>query len=154
MQNFIGHITVKLDSKGRFTFPAAFKKQLEPDFDNEFIVKKDIYETCLILYTKQSWQQIVTQLQKKLNPYNRQHNMFLRKFFMETAQLSLDNNNRLLLPKQFLDLAQIDKEILLIGAGNKIELWNPQVFDQNIISDEQFTQIAQTILGTENLDND
>lgn len=80
--------------------------------------------------------------------------MFLRKFFMETAQLSLDSNNRLLLPKQILDLAQIDKEILLIGAGNKIELWNPQIFNQNVISDEQFTQIAQTILGTQNFEND
>ncbi len=147
MSNFIGHTNVKLDAKGRFTFPSAFKKQLESTDSDVFIIKKDIYDQCLILYTKETWQQLVGNLQSKLNPYNRQHNMFLRKFFMDTAELTLDANNRLLLPKRLLELANIEKDLLLIGVGNKIELWNPQIFEANSLSDEEFTNLAETLLG-------
>ena len=151
MNNFIGHTNVKLDSKGRFTFPAAFKKQIESTASDLFIIKKDIYDQCLILYTKETWQKLVDNLQSKLNPYNRQHNMFLRKFFMDTAELTLDANNRLLLPKRLLDLANIEKDLLLIGVGNKIEIWNPEIFENNTISDEEFTNLAETLLGNNSI---
>jgi MraZ protein len=76
-----------------------------------------------------TWQQLVQQLQQVLNPYNRQHNLFLRKFFIDTAQLTLDANNRLLLPKRLANLVGIENEIVLLGAGNKIEIWAPNMLD-------------------------
>ena len=66
---------------------------------------------------------------------------------MDTAELTLDANNRLLLPKRLLELANIEKDLLMIGVGNKIELWNPEIFESNTLSDEEFTNLAQTLLG-------
>ncbi len=153
MNNFIGHIEARIDAKGRLLFPAAFKRQLSHDAQETFILKKDIYEQCLILYPHDSWEKIVKQLQEKLNPYNRQHNLFLRKFFTETAELSLDANNRILLPKRLTDLVGIDRDVLLIGVGDKIEIWNPEIFQKQLLSDQEFTQLAQDILGNVSLND-
>jgi MraZ protein len=99
------------------------------------------------LYPKDTWAQLVEHLRQTLNPYNMQHNMFLRKFFADTAELTLDANNRLLLPKRLTEQVGITNEVLLIGIGNKIELWNPQDFQDSMISDEQFALLAEQILG-------
>ncbi len=151
MSNFIGHITAKLDAKNRFVFPSALKKQLSAEAQDTFVLKKDIYEPCLVLYPKDTWQKTVEQLQAVLNPYNAQHNMFLRKFFADTAELSLDANNRLLLPKRLTEQVGIDGTVLLIGIGDKIELWNPQQFENSMIDDNEFARLAEELLGNNSI---
>jgi len=147
MPGFIGHITAKLDAKNRFVFPSALKRQMPLAAEQSFVLKKDIYEPCLILYPRQTWDRIVEQLQQVLNPYNPQHNMFMRKFFSQTAELTLDANNRLLLPKRLTEQVGIDDTILLIGLGDKLEIWNPQQFEDSMIDDKQFMELAETLLG-------
>ena len=62
-------------------------------------------------------------IRKKMNPYNREHNMFLRNFFKGTAELSLDNNNRLLIPKRLMDLIGAERDVVLAGQDGRIEIW-------------------------------
>ena len=155
MPYFIGHINSKIDSKGRFLFPAAFKKQLAKfDNDHNFIIKKDIFEPCLVLYPHTVWQKQLDFLTKKLNPYNRQHNMFLRKFLSDVAEVNLDANNRILIPKHILSTVNITDSIVLVGMGEKIEIWNPADFEQSLLSEQEYSQLATKLLNNFNADND
>lgn len=147
MLNFIGHIQLRLDTKGRLLFPSIFKKNLTSEKSNIFVLKKDIFEDCLVLYPLPVWERESQKLQTALNPYNREHNRFLRKFFSDTAQISLDANNRLLLPRRMLDIVSIDRDIVLLGAGNKIELWNPEKLQQAEISQDEYISLAQKLLN-------
>ena len=147
MLNFIGHIQLRLDTKGRLLFPSIFKKNLTSKKSNIFVLKKDIFEDCLVLYPLPVWERESQKLQTALNPYNREHNRFLRKFFSDTAQISLDANNRLLLPRRLLDIVSIDRDIVLLGAGNKIELWNPEKLQQAEISQDEYISLAQKLLN-------
>ena len=79
MATFIGDYTCKVDVKGRIILPMAFKKQMPADAQDHFVVRKDIYENCLVLFALEDWNKQLAKIRKKLNPYNREQNMFLRK---------------------------------------------------------------------------
>lgn len=149
MTTFIGDFPCKIDEKGRLAFPSAFLKQLGEAEEYRFVVKKDIFETCLVLYTMEEWQRQTMILRSKLNPYKKEHNTFLRTFYKGTAEVVLDKNNRLLLPKRLSELAQIDKEALLAGQDNKIEIWSKELYDQIFDDDDLFAEMAEKILGND-----
>ena len=85
MITFIGDYTVKLDAKGRLSFPAAFKKQMKAGLDGGFVLKRDVFEKCLILYPMEEWERQNAIIRAKTNPYNKEHAGFLRKFFSGTV---------------------------------------------------------------------
>ncbi|NJO91343.1 MAG: hypothetical protein HC831_22060 [Chloroflexia bacterium] len=65
MHSFIGDYTCKIDPKGRVLLPSAFKKQMPEDSRDTFVIKKDIYEKCLILYTIDEWEKQNALLREK-----------------------------------------------------------------------------------------
>jgi len=152
MTSFIGDITCKIESKGRLLFPSVFKKQLEKN-DDKFVIKKDIYEKCLILYTFDEWERQIAILRKKLNLYNKDHSRFLREFYKNTAELTLDSSNRILIPRNLLELVDIEKEIVMLGLDSKIEIWAKEVYDNMETDDNEFADLAQNILGNIDLND-
>jgi MraZ protein len=153
MASFIGEISCKLDPKGRILFPAAFKKQLSATANDKFVIKKDIFESCLVLYPFDEWERQVEIIRNKLNPFNKDHNTFLRGFFRGTAELELDANTRILIPKRLLDDIGSDKELIIIGLDTKLEIWSKEEYDAQTQTDEEnFANLAQTILGNDKLD--
>lgn len=147
MHSFIGDYICKIDPKGRVLLPSAFKKQMPDNSRDTFVLKKDIYEKCLILYTIDEWEKQNELLRKKLNPYNKEHSQLLRAYYRGTAEVTLDSSNRLLLPKRLLELAQIDKEICMSGQDKKIEIWSKELYDSIGIDEEEFGDLAEKILG-------
>jgi len=152
MASFIGEISCKLDTKGRILFPAAFKKQIPAAAQEKFVIKKDIFEDCLVLYPFNEWERQVDIIRKKLNPYNKDHNRFLRGFFRGTAEIELDASNRVLLPKRLVEKIKAEKELVLIGLDTKLEIWSKELYEELNNQDDDFAQLAEDILGNEDLD--
>ena len=154
MATFIGENYCKVDAKGRIILPMAFKKQMPDGARDHFIVRKDIFVNCLVLYSLDDWNRQLEKIRKKINPYNRDHNNFLRNFFKGTAELELDSNNRFLLPKRLLDLIGADRDVILAGQEGKIEIWSPENYRKTDISGEELADQAEKILGGNNIDSD
>lgn len=150
MATFIGDCTCKVDAKGRIIIPVAFKKQMPADAPDHFVVKKDIYENCLVLYAMDDWNSQLEQLRKKLNPFNREHNALLRNYFMGTADLPLDNNNRILVPKRLMDLIGADRDVVLAGQVGKIEIWPAEGYRNAAMPAEVYSDQAMKLLGSIN----
>lgn len=148
MNSFIGDFICKIDDKGRLLLPAAFKRALATEANNTFVIKKDIYERCLVLYPLNEWEKQIQHIRQRLNPYNKEHNIFLRGFFKGTAEVELDTTNRLLIPRRLLEEVEIDKEAVLAGQDGKIEIWNKERYETIITSDE-FAMLAQKIMGSD-----
>ena len=144
---FTGDFQIKIDPKGRFVFPSAFLEQLKDKTLRTFVVKRDLYEKCLAVYTRESWQSKVEGIRERLNPFNRQHNCFLREFFKDTAEVELDASNRLLVPKRLAEQTGLSKDICVLGLGDKIEVWDAEVFEKSRLPQEDFAEMAQTLLG-------
>jgi MraZ protein len=147
MATFIGDYTCKVDVKGRIILPMAFKKQMPADAQDHFVVRKDIFENCLVLYSIEDWNRQLDKIRKRINPYNREHNMFLRNFFKGTAELSLDNNNRLLIPKRLMDLIGAERDVVLAGQDGRIEIWAESVYGKIDMASGAFADLAEKLMG-------
>ena len=155
MTTFIGDFNCKVDEKGRVTFPSSLKKQMGSASDGRFVVKKDIFEQCLVLFPIEEWERQNSIIRSKINPYNREHNKFLRNFYMGSAEIVLDNNNRLLIPKRLLDLTNISKEAILAGQDGKIEIWSKEMYESAQEGQDDFAALAEKIMGGDlKLEND
>jgi len=146
MATFIGEYICKIDEKGRLMLPMAFKKQMPPEAKDTFVIKRDIYEPCLVLFSIDEWERQMALVRQKLNPYNREDMAFLRGLFKGTAEVTLDNANRLLIPKRLLQEVNIEKEAVLAGQDGKIEMWARNTYEQ-IATGEDFARLAQKIMG-------
>jgi MraZ protein len=145
---FVGEYIGKLDNKGRIIFPAPLKRQIPEDQQaNAFVLKRDIYENCLVLYPMSEWNYQTEILKKKLNPFNKKHAEFLREYYRGTAEIYLDGSNRLLIPRRLLDCIDSSKELVFAGQEGKIEIWSKEVYESKQSDNNSFANLANEILG-------
>ena len=148
---FIGEHSGKLDAKGRVMLPVAFKRQSGDTADaSRFVLKKSNYKNCLELHPLSDWNAMMTQLTKKLNPiFNKKHNVFLTQFSKGAVELSLDASGRLLVTKNLADFAKFSKDLVFLGVGNVIEIWDKRAYDANegMLPQQEFEQLAGEIFG-------
>ena len=147
MATFIGDYTCKVDVKGRIILPMAFKKQMPADAQDHFVVRKDIFENCLVLYSIEDWNRQLEKIRKRINPYNREHNRFLRNFFKGTAELQLDNSNRLLIPRRMLEMISAGRDVVLAGQDGRIEIWAASIYEQIGLPADEFANLAEKLMG-------
>lgn len=147
MATFIGDHSCKIDVKGRMIFPSALKRQMESISADRFVVRRDIFENCLVLFTIEDWEEQMKKIRSRINPYNREHNRFLRNFFKGTADLVLDASNRLLIPKKLLEQAGIEKDVVLAGQDGRIEIWAMERYEMIDIPAEDFADLAEKLMG-------
>ena len=147
MIGFLGEYEVTLDAKGRFLLPAALKKQLEGETANQFIVNRGI-EQCLTLYPLQTWEPLFVEL-SKLNDFDPQVRQFRRSFLNGATQVELDTAGRLLLPKPLMEYAGLEKDVQLVSAINKIEIWDSSKYKQlfESVSPEGYSQLADSVMN-------
>ena len=145
---FVGEYISKLDNKCRVIFPSQLKRQV-PDEEQAaaFVLKRDIYEKCLVLYPMSEWNRQTGMLKKRLNPFNRKHAEFLREFYRGTAEVYLDNNGRLLIPKALLDYIGGEKELVFAGQEGKVEIWDKDAYAKKKMDNDSFAELADDILG-------
>ena len=146
MLTFIGDFGCRADAKGRIVMPAAFKKAVGQD-DVRFVVRKHIFEKCIVIYPYSHWEEELVRLRKKLNPYNRKHDSFLRNFFKASAEIILDGNGRFLIPHRLMEQINGDREFVLVGVDRKIELWAKEAYDSMPDDSDAFADSAENILG-------
>ena len=147
MATFIGDYNCRFDAKGRVILPVAFKKQMPAAAMEKFVVKKDIFEKCLVLYPMDEWDRQNSIIRSRINPYNKEHSRFLRGFYKGTAEVVLDASNRILVPRRLLDLVGIDKEAVLAGQDGKIEIWSSDLYCGQEGEAEDFALLAEKIMG-------
>lgn len=145
MAFFTSEYECKLDTKGRLVLPAKIKNNLPEVSTAELVIRKG-FEPNLILYPMVEYKKIHHKI-SSLSEFNPEQRKLKRNFFRSIAQVELDSANRILVPKTMLVHAQIDKEAILIGMGNYIEMWNPEVFEQHLIEDaNEYSELAQKYL--------
>ena len=147
MATFIGDYSCKIDAKGRLIFPSALKKQMDTLSGDHFVVRRDIFEECLVLVTIEDWELQMKKIRSRINPYNREHNRFLRNFFKGTAEIFLDSSNRILIPRKLTELVGIGKEVILAGQDGRIEIWSKERYDKIDIPVDDFADLAEKLMG-------
>lgn len=132
MTFFTSEFECKLDAKGRLVLPSRIKSQL-PEGSAEMVIRKG-FEPCLILYPVVEFKKVFSKI-SGLSEFNEEYRKLQRNFLSGVVTVELDNNGRLLIPRNLLTYAQLDKDALLVGIGSKVELWNPAVYEKHQITD-------------------
>jgi MraZ protein len=156
---FLGNIEAKMDAKGRAFLPAVFRKILQAgsngpdDADNSLrlVLRKDVFQPCLVLYPENVWNEQMDALRQRLNRWNKQHQQVFRQFVSEVEVLTLDGNGRFLVPKRYLRMADIDLDIKFVGMGDTIEIWSNTKTDQSQMNPDEFGKALEELMGEDTL---
>lgn len=149
MTYFSSEYECKLDAKGRMVLPARIKSSMPEDSEGTRIVLTRGFEPCITIYPIEEWQKIFERV-ASLDEFNPEYRRFQRNFLRGNTEIELDKNGRFLLPRTMVRYAQLERDAILVGMGNRIEIWNPEVYDDYLINDqEEFSALAQRFLSKE-----
>ena len=146
MSFFTSEYECKLDAKGRLVLPAKIKSSLPEATENEIVIRRG-FEPCLVLYPLVEYKKIFSKV-AGLSEFNEEFRTLQRNFFRGNSMAELDGNGRFLIPKPMLRHAQIEKLAIVVGMGNRVEIWNPKLYDEYLIKDQsKFSELAQKYLA-------
>ena len=153
MQHFIGTYECKADAKGRIMIPVALKKQLSSVVSKGFVLKRAVFNSCLELYPIEEWEQLMAKI-NKLNRFNKKNIDFIRRFTAGVKMVEVDSSGRLLIPKDLLTHASIQKEVVVSSAVNILEIWDKSQYEEAIdAATMDFGALAEEVMGDQD-DND
>ncbi len=147
MTDFLGEYASTLDAKGRFLLPAGFKKQLPDEDTGKFVINRG-FDRCLTLYTVREWEPLFAKI-KALNEFDPKQREFRRVFLSGATFVEPDSAGRILVPPTLKTYAELEKDIVITSAGEKMEIWDSkkhkQLFDS--FSSDAFSDLGRQVMG-------
>ncbi len=137
---FMSEYNHTIDAKGRLIVPSRFREQL----GDEFVVTKGM-DGCLFVYANDDWNAFEQKL-TSLPLINKEARKFARFFLAGAAQVEVDKQGRILLPANLREFASLEKDVVLVGVGSRIEIWSRENWD-NMDVDSDMDDIAAAMEG-------
>ena len=145
MSSFKGSYSYSVDSKGRINIPAKLRKYVSPEANDTFVVTRG-FEKCLFLYPLDEWSTLEGSV-RELSPANSQHRFITRTLLQYATETQLDGQSRITIPKELLQFAGIEDQVLIVGVLERIEVWKPKEYDVYMKSQtDTYENVAQTVL--------
>ena len=139
---FMGEFAHNIDRKGRLIMPAKFREDL-----GETVVVNRGLDGCLYVYTMAQWQVVYEKL-KTLPSTNKDARMYQRMMLSKAAECDLDGQGRILIPAGMVQLAGLEKECVIIGVANHIEIWAKDRWEKvEDVEEASFEEAAERLSG-------
>lgn len=151
MPSFIGNIEAKVDAKGRAFVPAQFRRLV--DENSVFVLRKGIFDDCLVLYPEAVWEEIIGVMRQKLSRWNRKEEQVFRQFVAEANRIELEDNGRMLIPKRYIESIGIKNDIRFVGCDTSIEIWPSNKIEETFISTDSFAAELEKLMEKPNNSN-
>lgn len=137
---FMGEYRHNLDAKGRLTLPSKFREA----FGTSVVVNRG-FDGCLNVYSLDAWQKIYEKLQKM--PTNKKEaRTFIRLFMAKAAEIEFDKLGRINLPKSLMMEGKLEKECVIVGASDHVEIWNADLWDNYYEQEkDNFESISESL---------
>ena len=149
MISLIGTYECKADVKGRLLLPIALKRQLGDQIKESFILKRSVFQPCLELHPFAEWKLTMDKV-NKLNRFLKRNNDFIRMYTAGVRVIDLDNNGRILIPKDLLKSHFSKNNLVLTTAINMIEIWDKDFYEK-VINDSEidFADLSEKVMGNQ-----
>ncbi len=147
MAGFKGQAFYSVDAKGRVAIPAKMRTVLGPEAQSTFTVTRG-FEKCIFLYPLDKWKAMEEAI-GALSTYDRQARAFTRRIMMWAEELVLDKQGRLGLPRPLMEYAGLQGRVLIMGAYERIEIWNPDTFAAYLDAETaDYETLATRVMGS------
>ena len=134
----LGEYRHSIDEKGRLIIPA----RLRDDLGDSFVICNGL-EGCLFVYSQDEWNKFVAELES-LPRMNKDARIFKRYFFGSASEGTFDKQERVLIPPALRKAANLEKDVVLVGVQDRVEIWNGDLWDDSKdISEEELDAIAE-----------
>lgn len=137
---FMSEYNHTLDTKGRLIIPAKFRETL----GEEFVISKGM-DGCLFVYAGDDWNAFEQKL-TSLPLINKEARQFARFFLAGAATVEVDKQGRILLPAHLREFAGLEKDVVLVGVGSRVEIWSKDKWE-NMNSDTDMDEITSAMEG-------
>ncbi len=117
-----------LDEKDRFIFPAKFREKVKALEKKKFFITRGL-DGCLFLVSQEAWEKLEDKL-KSLPFTKQQSRSFNRLYFSGASEIDIDTQGRITLPEYLKEFAQIQREVVIIGVADRIEIWGKDRWDK------------------------
>jgi len=145
MSSFKGRYSYSVDNKGRIALPAKLRKTVSPEANETFIVTRG-FEQCLFVYPQDEWNRLEDSI-RRLSPSNPQHRFFVRTLLQWSTDCQLDSQARLSISQDLLRFAGIENEVLILGVLERIEIWNPKIYEEYMNNQPAtYETVAESVL--------
>jgi len=126
---FRGVNSIHVDDKGRLAIPTRYRFRLQEEAKGQLIVTIDTEAPCLLLYPLSEWERIEKKVEA-LPSFNKAARRIQRLLIGHATDVELDGHGRILLPLPLREYAALQKNIMLVGQGKKLEIWNEETWNQ------------------------
>ena len=144
---FLGNIEAKVDAKGRVFVPATFRKRLQSAGEEFLVLRKDIFQDCLVLYPGTVWETEIETLRARLNKWNKEQQQVFRQFVLDAERIEMDASGRVLISKRYMQLVDIEVDVRFLGVDDTIEIWAKEKLENPLISPDEFSTKLQELMG-------
>lgn len=147
MLQFLGNMEARADAKGRIFIPAIFRKRLQSGGEEFMVLRKDIFQDCLVLYPGSVWEKELEMLRSRLNKWNREQQQIFRQFVLDSERIEMDASGRILIPKRYLQMVSIDTDVRFLGVDETIEIWAKEKLEQPLVDPGEFSEALQQLMA-------
>jgi len=149
---FFGESAINLDAKGRMGIPTRYRDALDAACQGKLVLTYSAFDAgCLWIYPEPEWERVREQVMR-LSTFNPSHRGLQRRLVGSATMLEPDGNGRVLLPLTLRQVAGLDKRVVMMGMGQRFELWDEAVLQQRRIEEEKqiqeqaSTEMAELVL--------
>ncbi len=126
MEFFIGEYDYALDNKGRLNIPAKFRKAISPNANDTVIITVS-QEKCLDVYPLDIWQDRIVSKLSDFSEMDKNQRRLTSLIGANSVDSVFDKQGRIMIPQKLLNYAELTNKVVIVGAFNRIELWNPEI---------------------------
>lgn len=143
---FSGTYFHTIDEKSRLIIPRKLRELIDSDVEGEgFFLTKGMAK-CLVLYTPKQWQTLADRL-REASPRGQESQNFLRIFYGSAERVKSDQQGRIVIPENLRKLAELKREVAFVGVGNRIEMWDSDVYKQHLAETlAAYEEVASKVL--------
>ncbi len=142
---FYGEFEHAIDEKGRLSIPSRLRSPLRDAVIDQFVITRG-FEKCLYMFAPNDWHRVEKQF-RALPITKTKSRAFLRMFFSGASLVDCDKQGRVLVPKNLLDHAGIEKDVMIVGVSSRIEIWNKKDWkDYFENTKQQYAEMAEQLI--------
>lgn len=144
MSSFKGGFVHSIDNKGRINLPSKLRKHISIEANDTFIVTRG-FEQCIFAYPLDEWSNYEKAI-RGLRSSSADSRFVMRHLLQFANEVQLDGQSRIMLPQNLLQFAEIKNDALILGVLERIEIWNPEIYDNYINGkDVSYEEVAEKV---------
>jgi MraZ protein len=134
---FFGETAINLDAKGRLSIPMRYRDSIREQSDGQLVLTYSAFDSgALYLYPEKEWERVRDEV-TGLSTFNPGHRSLQRKLVGSASTVEPDGNGRIQLPQTLRQVAGLEKRVVLLGMGNRFEIWNETILNQKRVEEER-----------------